>query len=123
MLNEQKQRQIKRKRRTFRVRNKLRGTASKPRLCVIKTNSHLYAQIIDDENGATLGSVSTQSKEMKNTEFNKKNKVSAKKLGEMLAEIAREKNVQTVIFDRGRFKYHGILAEFADAARGSGLKF
>lgn len=121
MLSEQKDKVVRRKRRSMSVRKRVRGTESRPRLSVIKTNLHIYAQMIDDESGNTLGSVSTL--QMKGTDFAKKGKKAAKKLGEMLAEIAREKNIQEVVFDRGHFKYHGILAEFADAARGSGLKF
>jgi len=116
-------RQKVRRRRTMRVRKKLQGSSLRPRLSVVKSNNHIQAQLIDDEAGVTLGSTSTLSKEFRKTEFNMKNKASAKKLGEKIAEIAREKNIKEVIFDRGRFKYHGILAELADAARGSGLKF
>ena len=112
-----------RKRRTMRVRKHLRGNQSRPRLCVVKTNQHIQVQLIDDQNGLTLGAISTFAKEFRNTEFAKKSKKSARKLGEHIAEIARGKQINEVIFDRGRFKYHGILAELADAARGAGLKF
>jgi large subunit ribosomal protein L18 len=111
-----------RKRRTMRNRKKLRGTNLRPRLCVIKSNSHIQAQLIDDESGLTLVSAATFSKEFRNTEYNRKNKNSAKKIGEKIAEIARSKNINEAVFDRGSFKYHGILAELADAARGAGLK-
>lgn len=116
-------RQKTRKSRTMRVRNKLRGTALRPRLSVVKSNLHIQVQLIDDEAGATLGSTATFAKEFKTTEFNRKNKESAKKLGSRIAEIAKEKNIVEVIFDRGRHKYHGILAELANAAREAGLKF
>jgi len=112
-----------RKKRALRVRKHLRGTSEKPRLCVVKSNSHIQAQLIDDESGKTLGAVATFSKEMRNTEFGKKNKASAKKLGEAIAEIAKSKNIKEVVFDRGPFKYHGILAELANAARAGGLQF
>lgn len=113
-----------RKKRTMRVRKKIRGNSLKPRLCVKKTNNHIEAQIIDDEAGMTLASVSTRSKEFRNTEFGKKNKNSAKKLGERIADLAlNKKNIKEVNFDRGPHKYHGITAEFANAARGAGLKF
>jgi large subunit ribosomal protein L18 len=79
--------------------------------------------MIDDEAGLTLGSISTLSKELKGTEFNRKNKASAKVLGVKIAEIAKNKNIHEVVFDRGASKYHGVLAEFADAAREAGLKF
>lgn len=112
-----------RQKRAVRVRKNLRGCGNKPRLCVVKTNKHILVQLIDDEKGATLGSASTCSKDLRDTEFNKKNKASARKLGELIAEIAKSKNITEVIFDRGPFKYHGILAELANAARASGLQF
>lgn len=117
-----KQKQILRDKRALRVRKKLRGNSIKPRLCVVKTNKHIEVQLIDDEKGATLVSTSTQAKEFQNSEFNRKNKASAKKLGERIAEKAAEINIKEAIFDRGYHKFHGILAELANAARGSGLK-
>lgn len=123
MIGQVQKCQILRDRRAIRVRKHLRGTSTKPRLCVIKSNSHIQAQLIDDENGKTLGGVATFAKEMRNTEFGKKNKASARKLGEQIAEIAKSKNIKEVVFDRGPFKYHGILAELADAARAGGLQF
>ena len=112
-----------RKKRAWRVRKRIQGSSIKPRMCVVKSNQHIQVQLIDDQSGVTLGAISTCSKEFKNTEFNRKNKASARKLGEKIAEIAREKNITTVIFDRGPFKYHGILAELANAARTAGLQF
>jgi large subunit ribosomal protein L18 len=109
--------------RAYRVRKRLRGTSLKPRLSVHKSNKHIQVQIIDDETGITLGSTSTFAKEFRDSEFGSKNKASAKKLGEKIAEIAKEKNIKEVVFDRGPFKYHGIFAELADAARSAGLKF
>lgn len=112
-----------REKRALRVRKHLRGSSEKPRLSVVKSNLHIQVQIIDDETGKTLASTSTYSKEFRNTEFNKKNKASARKLGEQIAEIAKSKNIKEVVFDRGPFKYHGILAELANAARSNGLQF
>lgn len=112
-----------REKRALRVRKRLLGTSTKPRLCVVKSNCHIQAQLIDDETGYTLGSTATFAKEFRNTEFNKKNKASARKLGEQIAEIAKSKNIKEVVFDRGPFKYHGILAELANAARANGLSF
>lgn len=109
--------------RALRVRKHLRGTSVKPRLCVVKSNSHIQAQLIDDEKGHTLGGTATFAKEFRSTEFSKKNKASARKLGEQIAEIAKSKNIKEVVFDRGPFKYHGILAELADGARAGGLQF
>lgn len=123
MLKHVNHKQVLRKKRAIRVRKHLRGNAAKPRLCVVKSNKHIQAQLIDDELGITLGSIATFSKELRNTEFNKKNKTAARKLGENIAEIAKSKNIKEVIFDRGCAKYHGILAELADAARAGGLQF
>lgn len=123
MRNEILKRQKVRNTRSMRVRKKVRGTSAKPRMCVVKTNNHIQVQLIDDEAQVTLASTSTFSKEFKNTEFGKKNKTSAKKLGEKIAELAGTKSIKEVVFDRGPFKYHGILAELADAARAGGLQF
>lgn len=117
-----KKHEISRKR-ALRVRKHLRGNADRPRLCVKKTNSHIHVQLIDDELGVSLGAVSTLSKELRGTEFGKRNKTSAKKLGEMIAKIAGDKDISEVIFDRGASKYHGVLHELAQAAREAGLKF
>lgn len=109
--------------RAIRNRKHLRGTSLKPRLSVVKTNKHIYAQLIDDEAGVTLGHASTCAKDLRGTEHHAKNKASARKLGELIANCAKEKNIKEVVFDRGPFKYHGILAELADAARSAGLQF
>ncbi|MDP1879935.1 MAG: 50S ribosomal protein L18 [Parachlamydiaceae bacterium] len=123
MINQiQKKHQLRLKR-GLRVRKKLQGTSTKPRLCVLKSNAHIHVQLINDEIGHTIGSVSTYSKEFKNTEFNKKNKASAHRLGEAIAEIAKKNDITEVVFDRGSAQYGGVLAALADAARASGLKF
>jgi large subunit ribosomal protein L18 len=114
---------VSKKRRTMRVRKQVRGCADKPRLCVVKTNKHIQAQLINDEAGVTLAAVSTNSKELRQTPYCKKNKQSAKMLGEKMAEKAKSLGIQTVVFDRGPFAYHGILAEFAESARSKGLAF
>jgi large subunit ribosomal protein L18 len=123
MLKENTKTSFQRKKRALRVRKHLKGTSVKPRLCVVKSNRHIQVQLIDDESGITLGGTATFAKEFAKTEFSVKNKSSARKLGEKIAEIAKEKNVLEVVFDRGPFKYHGILAELADAARAAGLQF
>ena len=108
-----------RKRRLFRVRKSLKGTDKKPRLSVFRSNNHLYAQLIDDENGKTLAAYGTLSKEIKG----KKSKANAALIGTKIAELAKEKNIKNVVFDRGFFKYHGLIAELATAARKAGLQF
>lgn len=112
-----------RKKRVMRVRKKLKGSPERPRLSVLKTNLHLYAQLIDDENGVTIAGVGTYSKSNQKTAYNKKSKESAKEIGKQIALLAKERNVNTVIFDRGRYKYHGLIAELANSARESGLQF
>lgn len=123
MKNSQKQINRIRRKRQQRVRKHVRGNGEKPRLCVMKTGEHLYVQLIDDEQSMTLASISTLSKEFRKSEFNRKNKTSAKQLGMKMAELAKNKNVNTVVFDRGRFKYHGVIAAVADGAREGGLIF
>lgn len=119
ILNKQR----KRTSRALRVRKHLRGCNVIPRMSVHKSNAHIQVQLIDDQSGKTIGQTATFAKEFRNTEFGKKNKASARKLGEHIAEIAKKNNIKEVIFDRGPFKYHGILAELADGARAGGLKF
>lgn len=117
-----KNKQIK-TRRAMRVRKAVRGDSNKPRMCVVKTNKHIQVQLINDETGATLASFSTNAKEFRTTDFCKKNKAAAKHLGERIGQKAKELGVNEVVFDRGAHRYHGILAELADAARASGLQF
>jgi large subunit ribosomal protein L18 len=123
MINITKKRHKLRINRALRVRKKLHGTALKPRLCVLKTNKHIQVQLIDDDNHITLCSTGTHTKEFKNSEFARKNKASAAKIGEKIAELAQQKNIKEIVFDRGPFKYHGILAALADAVRNAGVNF
>lgn len=123
MNSQMKKNSEKRHKRALRVRKHLSGSGAKPRLCVVKSNCHIQAQLIDDEKGITLGSIATFAKQFRGTEFARKNKASARKLGEHIAEIAKKNHVKEIVFDRGPFKYHGILAELADAARAGGLQF
>ena len=106
-----------------RIRNRISGTAQKPRLAVFRSNNHMYAQIIDDTVGKTLVSASTLQKEVK-AELEKTNNVeAAAHLGTVIAKRALEKGIETVCFDRGGFLYHGRVKELADGAREAGLKF
>ena len=109
-----------RKKRTMRIRKKLRGSSERPRFSVSKSLKHIGVQIIDDENGVTLTSFSTLSKE---AQGHKRSKEGARFVGQKIAELAKQKNIEKVIFDRGRFKYHGLIAELANAARENGIKF
>ena len=106
-----------------RMRNRLSGTAQRPRLAVFRSNNHMYAQIIDDTVGNTLVSASTLEKEVK-AEIEKTNNVDAAAyLGTVIAKRAIEKGIKTVVFDRGGFIYQGKIAALADAAREAGLEF
>ena len=113
-------RKLERERRHRRVRRKLSGTAECPRLCVYRSNSNIYAQVIDDVKGVTIVSASTLDKAVKTK---KSNKEAAKEVGTLIAKRAVEKNIKTVVFDRGGYIYHGVVKELAEAAREGGLKF
>jgi len=108
--------------RVRRVRKSIRGTPEKPRFSVSRTNSHLYVQLIDDANGVTLAAAGTMGKTQADG-CDKKSKESARKIGFQLALAAKAKNIETVVFDRGRYKFHGIVAELANSAREAGLRF
>lgn len=112
-----------RKRRTMRIRKRLRGNGVKPRLSIFRSNKHLLAQLIDDEEGITLFGIGTMSKEFKGTETDKKGKAAARAIGAKIADAAKKHSIKEVIFDRGPYKYHGVIAELADAAREAGLRF
>ena len=106
-----------------RLRNRFSGTPERPRLAVFRSNNHMYAQIIDDTVGNTLGAASTVEKEVK-AELEKTNDVDAAAyLGTVIAKRALEKGISTVVFDRGGFIYQGKIAALAEAAREAGLEF
>lgn len=113
-------RKMERTRRHIRVRRKISGTAQRPRLCIYRSNSNIYAQIIDDVAGNTLVQASTLDKEIK-TKYS--NKAAAKEVGTLIAKRAAEKSIKSVVFDRGGYIYHGVVKELAEAAREGGLKF
>ena len=113
-------RKMERARRHARVRTKISGTAERPRLCVYRSNTNLYVQVIDDVAGNTLVSASTLDKDIKTKHANKE---AAKELGTLIAKKAADKNIETVVFDRGGYIYHGVVKELAEAAREGGLKF
>ncbi|NIO11136.1 MAG: 50S ribosomal protein L18 [Deltaproteobacteria bacterium] len=110
-------------RRQKRVRKKIQGTDTCPRVCVFRSNKHIYAQVISDEKGATLVSISTMSKDMKSAVAKDKGVEAAKKVGTQLAEACKGKGISNVIFDRNGFLFHGRVKALADAAREAGLKF
>ena len=106
--------------RHVRVRGKISGTAERPRLNVFRSNANIYAQIIDDVNGVTLVSANTLEKGFEGATGNAE---AAKKVGVTLAERAKAKGVEEVVFDRGGYVYHGRVAALAEGAREGGLKF
>ena len=113
-------RKMERTRRHIRVRRKISGTAECPRLCVYRSNTNLYVQVIDDVAGNTIVSASTLDKEVKTK---KANVEAAKELGALIAKKALAKNIKTVVYDRGGYIYHGVVKELAEAARAAGLEF
>ena len=113
-------RKMERTRRHIRVRRKISGTAERPRLCVYRSNSNIYVQIIDDVAGNTICQASTLDKEVK---IKHANKEAAKEVGALIAKRAKAKKVETVVFDRGGYIYHGVVKELAEAAREGVLKF
>jgi len=115
-LTANKQRKIRRQRR---VRAKISGTDKKPRLCVFRSNKHIYAQLINDEKKQTILSASdVKIKKGKATKSD-----TAKEIGKTIAKMALEKKIEKVIFDRGPYKYHGRIKAVAEGAREGGLKF
>jgi large subunit ribosomal protein L18 len=103
-----------------RIRRKVAGTAERPRLAVFRSVAHIYAQLIDDSKGRTVVSASSVEK---STKTNGGNVAAAKAIGKAIAERARDKGIQKVVFDRGGYLYHGRIKALADAAREAGLEF
>lgn len=112
-----------RRRKHERVRKNLCGTAERPRLCVFRSLSHIYAQLIDDLAGKTIVACSTLDPEVRGEVKNGSNKEAAKKVGQVIAERAKAKGYESVVFDRGGYIYHGRVAALAEGAREAGLKF
>lgn len=113
-------RKFERDRRHTRVRRKISGTPECPRLCMYRSNTNIYAQIIDDVNGNTLVSASTMDKEVKTKHANKE---AAKEVGALIAKRAKDKKIVDVVFDRSGYQYHGVVKELAESARQGGLNF
>ncbi|MBN1515968.1 50S ribosomal protein L18 [Candidatus Sumerlaeota bacterium] len=113
------------KKRHLRVRKKVQGTADRPRLCVHKTSKHIQVQAVDDLTGRTLASATTNSKEFRGDSGAKAccNIESAKRLGKLAAEKCKAAGIESVVFDRGGYVYHGVVKALAEAAREGGLKF
>jgi large subunit ribosomal protein L18 len=108
-------------RRHRRVRKRVVGTAARPRLCVFRSNKHIYAQVIDDTSGATLAAASTVEAGLRETATG--NIAAAKAVGQLVGERAKAAGVDKVVFDRGAYIFHGRVKALADAAREGGLDF
>ena len=119
MVNK-KDKNVQRLRRHARVRGKISGTSERPRLAVYRSNKNISAQIIDDVKGITLAAASSNEKDFSGIGSNKE---AAKKVGMLIAERAKAKGIEAVVFDRGGYIYHGRVSELAEGAREGGLKF
>lgn len=106
-----------------RIRKKIRGSGERPRLAVFRSQSHIYAQIVDDEQGRTLCSASSLDKDVKSGAKRGSTVAAASEVGGLIAGRAREKGIADVVFDRGGFQFHGRVKALAEAARAGGLKF
>jgi len=112
-----------RQRKTIRIRKKISGVAERPRLLVFRSNKHISAQIIDDSTGAVLVSASSFSKDLRGELIGKNKTEYSVGVGKAIAQKALEKNINTVVFDRNGYLYHGRVKALADASREAGLKF
>ena len=120
MLRKMIEKDRKKLKRKIHIRKRISGSAERPRMTVFKSNRSLSIQIIDDDKGHTLASASTLEKELRNI---KANKEGAAKLGEIMGKRLLEKNINTVVFDRSGYLYHGVVKAMADGARKAGLQF
>ncbi len=110
---------VARQRRQARVRRRVHGTDTRPRLCVFRSNKHMYAQVISDESGRTLVAASTLALDGSGTG----NRAAARRIGEQIAELCKAQNITAVVFDRNGFLFHGRVKEVAEGARAAGLQF
>jgi large subunit ribosomal protein L18 len=112
-----------REKRHMRIRRRMEGSSERPRLCIYRSNKHIYAQIVDDTKAHTLVAASSLDTELTDKLKKTWNKGSAEAVGELVAKRAIKKGIQSVVFDRGGYIYHGRVAAVAEAARQSGLEF
>ena len=122
-MNHEKANALQRLRRRRRVRRSIRGTSERPRLSVFRSNKHVYAQVINDDDGRTLASASTADKSLRDSVGYGGNKTAAEAIGTAIAQRAIASGVNQVCFDRREYRYHGRMAALADAARKAGLSF
>src|SRR5262245_35410929 len=121
-MNNQKLKAVRQLRRRRHVRNRVRGTAERPRLTVFRSSKHMYAQLIDDDAGRTLVSASTKGKKTEAAVYGG-NVKAAKAIGEKIAQAAKAAGITKCAFDRGHYKYHGRVKALAEGAREGGLQF
>ena len=110
-------------RRKRRIRKKISGSGDRPRLCVFRSSRHVYAQIVDDSQGRTLAAASSLSQEIREKLKGLKKTEAAREVGKLLAQRAKERGIQTVVFDRNGFLYHGRVKSVAESCRENGLSF
>ena len=122
-MSRQKKFNVQRQRRVWRVRKHIRGTPERPRLCIVRSLKHTYAQVIDDTKGCTLAAAATTEKTLQKQVKYGGNKAAATALGKVIAERALAAGIKQICFDRGSNKYHGRVAALAQAAREAGLSF
>jgi large subunit ribosomal protein L18 len=122
-MNQQKIKKIRQLRRRRHVRGNIVGTAERPRLTVFRSSKHIYAQLIDDLNGATLAAASSRTPDLRKSVAYGGNVKAAEAVGGLLAEAAKAKGISKAAFDRGHYRYHGRIKALADAARKGGLQF
>ncbi len=122
-MNNEKAIARQRQRRQFRVRKRILGSVTRPRLTVFRSHKHMYAQVIDDTAGRTLAAASTVDKDLRGTVKYGGNKAAAQAIGKAIAQRALAAGIKQVAFDRGACQYHGRVAALADAAREAGLSF
>lgn len=116
-------RNVRRKRRHQRIRQKVRGTPERPRLCVFRSLSHIYAQVIDDEAGHTLAAASSLDPEIRQQAASVTRTEAGRLVGQLIARRALERGIRRVVFDRGGYRYHGRVRALAQGAREGGLEF
>ncbi len=121
-MNQRKLVQVRRLRRQRHVRKRLHGTPERPRLAVFRSSKHIYAQVINDDNGTTLASASTLDPAIRGQHPYGGNKAAATTVGRVVAERAKKAGIDKICFDRRSYKYHGRVQALADAARAAGLQ-
>lgn len=122
-MRNKRQRNNGRLRRKRRIRNKIEGSSERPRLTIYRSNRHMYAQIINDETGVTVASASTKDPELVSVVDGKEKREQALEVGKLVATRAREAGIESVVFDRNGYIYHGRVAAVAEGARDAGLDF